>query len=183
MIIFLDGAYGVGKTAVALKVKDVLAGSGIVLLESDYYFQEMMREILNNAKKNNSFPAIGGCFPQNNLRFLEIFKRKIEESSNDKNVIVDMALTQKECKEKLLDYFLTKRENVVHIILTAETEIIIERIKNDSTDRDKQAALDYLRDNVSFLEKNYNDAKWIKTDNMDTDDIANEVIDIILGSK
>lgn len=179
MIIWIDGAYGIGKTSVALKVKDGFQDDEVAFLESDCYFQKMMKDIIEEAQKNNCFPAIGGTFPQNNIRFIEMFKKEIEEKEKgNKKVLVDMALTQKECMENLFYYFVNSKRNVLHFILTADEEIIKSRIKNDST-RDKQAALDYLVENITFLKQNFSDAIRIKTDNRSTDEIANEIIKII----
>ena len=183
VIIWIDGAYGIGKTSVALKVKEGLQDDAVVFLESDCYFQQMMKDIVEEAKKNNCFPAIGGTFPQNNIRFIELFKNEIDEREREnKKVLVDMALTQRVCMEKLFCYFVTSKRNILHFILTADEETIKSRIKNDST-RDKQAALDYLGDNISFLNENFSDAIRIKTDNRSTDEISEEIIKIIKSAE
>lgn len=177
MIIWIDGTYGVGKTAVAMKIKESFSDDNAELLESDYYSNESLKRVVEEAEANNSFPNIGGTLPQNNMRFLQEFRELIEEKSKntDKNLIVDMALTMKECKEELFDRLKCNGRNIVHIILTADEDTIKSRIKNDGN-RMKETALEWLKPNIAFLDKNFPDATRIKTDNRDVDDIVTEVI-------
>ena len=179
MIIWIDGAYGVGKTAIAKKLKEKL-GSAAELLESDYYNQEMMKKIIEEANASRTVPLIGEVLPQNNIRFLREFKKLIEEKSQDTNKhwIVDMALTRMECKENLFDCLQKDGKSMIHFILIADKAIIKERIKKDKN-RTQEVALDWLDYNISFLKENYPDAVRIKTDNRDVDDIVNEAIEII----
>lgn len=119
------------------------------LLESDVYSQEVLKEIVEEAKKNNCMPYIGGTLPQNNIRFLKKFEKIIEEKSEDENkkILVDMSLTMRECKERLFDSLKNAGKKIIHIILTADEETIKFRIRND--------------------------------DNRNISDIANEIIQII----
>lgn len=178
MIIWIDGTYGVGKTAVAMKIKESFSDDNVELLESDYYSNESLkRVVVVEEKANNSFPHFGGTLPQNNKRFIREFRELIEEKSKntDKNLIIDMALTMNECKEELFDYLKSNGRNIVHIILTADEDTIKSRIKNDGN-RMKETALEWLAQNIAFLDKNFPDAIRIKTDNRDVDDIVAEVI-------
>ena len=179
MIIWVDGTYSVGKTTVAKKTAARL-GSEAELLESDYYSNETLKRIVEEAEESHSLPHLGGCLPQNNMRFIREFKELIKEKSKDTNkkLIIDMALTRKECKENLFDCLQKEAKDIVHIILTADKEAIKERIKKD-TNRMKDIALDWMVDNIEFLDSNYPDAIWIKTDNRDIDDIVDEIIGII----
>ena len=61
-------------------------------------------------------------------------------------------------------------KDIVHIILTADKETIKERIKKD-------IALEWMVDNIEFLDNNYSDAIWIKTDNRHIDDIVDKIIE------
>lgn len=184
MIIWIDGAYGVGKTAVAMRIKELLSDSEAELLESDYYSNESLRRLVEEAKASNSFPHIGGVLPQNNMRFIIEFRELIVEKSQDtdKKLIIDMALTMVECKENLIDYLESEGKDIVHVILTADEETIKLRIKNDEN-RMKETALEWLTQNISFLDRNFPDAIRIKTDNRDVDDIANEIMGKIESRK
>ena len=107
MIIWIDGTYGIGKTQVALKVYEKLRDNKIELLNSDQYYREIIKEI-----------AIfgGGTMPQNNKIFLKRFRKIIEEkiSESSKIIIIDMAITEMECKETLFNYINDKYNNIMH---------------------------------------------------------------------
>lgn len=179
MIIWVDGTYSVGKTTVAKKIA-ARFGSEAELLESDYYSNETLKRIVKEAEAAHSLPQLGGCLPQNNMRFIREFKELIKEKSKDTNkkLIIDMALTRTECKENLFDCLQKEGKGIVHIILTADKETIKERIKKDAN-RMKDIALEWMVDNIEFLNSNYPDAIWIKTDKRDIDDIVDEIIEII----
>ncbi len=179
MIIWIDGTYGVGKTTVAKQLKERF-GNGAELLESDYYSDETIKKIKKEAEVAHRIPFNEEKLPQNDMRFIREFKKLIEEKSNDTNkkLIVDMALTQMECKENLFDCLQKEEKNIVHIILMADKENLESRIKKDEN-RMKEIALDCLEYNISFLDDNYPEAIRIKTDNRDTDDIVDEIIKII----
>lgn len=176
MIIWVDGTYCVGKTTVAKRLKERLGGT-TELLESDYYSNETLKKIVEEAEAAHRMPNIGGTLPQNNMRFIREFKNLIAKKSenSDKKLIVDMALTRIECKENLFDCLQKEGKNIEHIILTADIETIKERIKKDEN-RMKEVALEGLADNIAFLDRNYPDAIQIKTDNRDIDDIVTEII-------
>ncbi|RKI71802.1 hypothetical protein D7V91_00295 [bacterium 1xD42-67] len=165
MIIWLDGTHGVGKTSVAEAIKERCPQSES--LDSDVYWNDFL-------EKNCLIG--GGCFPQNNKPFIERFKHLIEEKmqSGCAFLIVQMALTEKECKERLFDCLKEAYENTFHIILTAEIETLISRIKSDS-DRDQQFALSRLKWNTKFLGQHYSDAARIVTDNKSISDIVDEI--------
>ena len=167
MIIWIDGAYGVGKSTVARKIEELL-DVDTEILESDYHYQEMIKE--------NMLLAFGGTLPQNNKNFLMRFKKIIEEKleNGNKQLVIVMALTQKEGVELLFDHFNAK-EKILHIILTASEETIKSRIKSDDN-REKGFALEWLKYNLAFLDANFPDAIRIDTENEDADVIANEII-------
>lgn len=168
MIIWLDGTHGVGKSSVAEVIKERCPQSEI--LDSDTYWIDFLEK--------NGFIG-GGCFPQNNKVFIERFKLLIEEKMQSGCVflIIQMALTEKECKELLFDCLKETYKNTFHIILTADMETLISRIKNDP-DRDQQFALSRLKWNTKFLDQNYSDAVRIITDNKSISDITDEILAI-----
>lgn len=176
MIIWVDGTYCVGKTTVAKRLKERLGGT-TELLESDYYSNETLKKMVEEAEATHRMPHIGGTLPQNNMRFIREFKDLIAKKSEnaDKKLIVDMALTRAECKENLFDCLQKEGKSIEHIILTADIETIKERIKKDEN-RMKEVALEWLADNIAFLDRNYPDAIRINTDNRDIDDIVTEII-------
>lgn len=180
MIVFLDGTLGVGKTAVIKKIEELdEKNTTIQVMEADRYFQQYIHERVEIAKKNNTFPFLGGgCLPQNNLFFVKKYREEIQKKVDDFIVISDMALTMKESKENLYDYFIAQGVKVVHIILEAKKETIRERILNDGN-RDKQLALERLDEFVGYLNSNYDDAIRISTDGKDIDEITQKVLSIL----
>lgn len=180
MVIWIDGTYGIGKTAVSMKIKEQFPDCEMEILESDIYAEETLKEVIEEAKKHNCMPDIGGTLPQNNIRFLTKFKDIIEERAKDENkkLLVDMSLTMKVCKENLFEVLVNKGIKIIHIILEADEETIAERIKKDGQ-REKMVALNELKSNLKFLDANYADAIRISTDNKSIEDIAHEVIQVI----
>ena len=174
MIIWVDGTYGVGKTTIATMLKEKM-GDEVELLLSDYYYNATIKKIMAEAEVNHRFPCIGGTLPQNNMRFLREFKQLIEEKSAEKTLIIDMALTKTECKVNLYDSLEKEGKIIKHFILTADEKTIKSRIAND-TDRMKDLSLDWLKDNLSFLDKNFPTAIRIKTDYCNKDDIVEEML-------
>lgn len=175
MIIWIDGTYGIGKTQVALKVYEKLRDNKIELLNSDQYYREIIKEI-----------AIfgGGTMPQNNKMFLKRFRKIIEEKISDssKIIIIDMAITEMECKEILFNYINDKYNNIMHFILNATFDNIQNRIKLDFN-RDREDALYYLDRNVKFLENNFKNAIWIDTNNKTAAEVADIIIKHIFREK
>lgn len=180
MIIWIDGTYGVGKSSVAAELMKRFFNSEAEFLNSDYYRQEIWDEMVAESKRTNCIPHFGGFYPQNNINFWEKMKGIIEERASGlgKYVIIDIAVTMIECKEKLFEPLQRAGNEIIHIILTADEETIKSRIQNDSN-RDKSTALNNMKKNLLFLDRNFNDAIRIKTDNRSVGDIANEIAGII----
>lgn len=171
MIVWIDGTYGVGKTSVALKLVEKLKEKKFELLKSDEFYVKMIQ--------NNYFLG-GGTLPQNNMNFLKYFKNEIEKKveNSKKNLIIDMSLTQKECKEVLLDYFGERKLEMKHFILTADIKTIKTRIEC-SENRDKKFALSFLESNINFLNNNYKDVIKIDTTNLTVNKIVEDIIKIL----
>lgn len=172
MIIWVNGTYGVGKTTIATMLKEKM-GDDVELLISDDYCNATIKRIVAEMEANHGFHSIG-VLPQNNITFLREFKELIEEKSAEKTLIVDMALTMKECKVNLYDRLEKEGQSIKHFILTAEDKTIKSRIENDK-DRRKGLSLEWLKDNLSFLDKNFPTATRIKTDYRNEYDIVEEM--------
>lgn len=181
MIIWIDGPYGVGKTTIITELQKQFTDNDAEFLLSDYFYRQSLKQLIEESKASKSFPHFGGTMPQNNMRFLQDFRNLIEEKEKNtkKKLIIDMALTMKECKENLFDSLKNEGINIIHIILSAEEETIKSRIINDETREQKTAFLDNLAKNISFLDENFTDAIKVSTDNRTVSNITNEVIRII----
>lgn len=164
MLIWLDGVYGVGKTSVAEKVLEKLSEDTITILDADLYWQE-------------GFCLSRFTAPQCDIEFIPFFYRIIKEQLEHKNksIIVVMALTERECKEGLLEKLQDEGIEVTHIILTANSETIISRIEQGDADS-KAFRMMKLKWNLSFLEQNYKDAVRIDTNDKSADMVADEIV-------
>lgn len=167
MIIWINGAYGVGKTTTAkmLKRKITKGKKGKVkILNSDCYF--------NCFVKKNLLLVYGGTLPQNNLNFIKYFKEIIEKEIKYNILIIDMALTEKECKSLLFEP-LNDTYDILHIILTGSDEIIKSRINSDKT---SERDISFLPSNLEFLKNNFDDAIRIDTSKKKPDAIVTEIL-------
>ena len=171
MILCLDGPYGVGKTTIANKIKEKFISKDLIILESDYYYQEWFKE-------NPELFLFGGTMPQNNQRFVSMFRDVIKETASNPNqlIISDMALTDDVSRKGIIDELCSEGYDVKHIILTADKDTILERIENDKN-RDQSFAHQWLPVQLSYLENI--DATKVETEGRSIDDIADLIISII----
>lgn len=182
MIVWIDGTYGVGKTSIAYKVRDVFSEAEV--LESDVYWDEVFKKIIDETPKNE-LPNLDGGLPQNNLRFIEEFKAVIEqkEKTERKIIIIDMSLATSCCRDRLVSYFRDKNVNMLHFIIEADENEIRERINNDDKRSDKTLALGELKRNLMFYDNNYIDAIRINSNNKTIDDIVDEILQMVRDFK
>lgn len=87
----------------ALKIKERVSDNEVEYLDSDFYFVEMLKVMVDYGKKNHCFPAIRGLSPQTNKDFAAYFRKIIEEKTN--NLIISMALIEVQCKEEILKIY------------------------------------------------------------------------------
>lgn len=155
MIIWIDGTYGVGKTTVAEKLCDLFGSSPPLVLHSDEYWQTFLKSSCRG----------GGCFPQNNTAFINEFKSIILDCLNEdcKLLIVDMALTDKKCRDGLLNELVATDIDILHFILDADNQIIRNRILSDEVREQKEQHIRAIIPNKTFLSENYKGAIWIDT--------------------
>lgn len=170
MLIWLDGTYGVGKSSVANELMEIM--TEVIIMNADTYYSKMMKEGLIN--------IFGGTTPQNKKDFLLLFRSEIEQALLvNPIVVVDMALTQPESKALLYDYFDT--DKTIHIILTADTNCINQRIDN-CKERDVLFAKSWKTNNEQFLANNYSDGLVIDTTYLSISETAKQIQQIICQS-
>ena len=145
MIIWIDGANGVGKSHVAKKLAKFLADRNAEYVESDQYWIEFLQNDQNN--------IFTGFAPYYNQKFLNLLREVLEEKvyNGGKMPIVSVSLVDKLCERELLDYFEKKNISMLHIILEAKKETIISRIDNDLI-RDKNMR-EHQKHNVNTEDK------------------------------
>lgn len=170
MIVWIDGANGVGKSHVATDLAAILADKSAEYLESDLYWDELIQ---NDSGKN-----ISGCNPYYDEYFLGVFRKVIEEKHNSgKMPVISMSLVYGLCERELLDYFKKKEVSMLHIILEAKKETIISRIEND-LGRDENVQEEQKKRvsrHIEYLETHYPDAVRILTDDKSSIEIVNEI--------
>lgn len=171
MIVWIDGANGVGKSHVAEALAKRLTNRNAEYVESDLYWMDFIQ---NEHKK-----ILSGFNPYCNRYFLCGLREVLEEKMNNwgKMPIVPISLVDKLCEMELLNYFKDKKESMLHIILDAEEETIISRIKNDPI-RDVNAQSQQISKvprQTKYLETEYPDAVRINTDKKTLDEIAIEI--------
>lgn len=74
MIVWLDGAYGCGKTSVAVKVKNSFE-EDIVLLESDYYYNKFSANEISREKERGKFLIECDKTPQEDIKFIYFLEK------------------------------------------------------------------------------------------------------------
>lgn len=173
MIVWINGAVGVGKSHVAQKLAELLAEKGAEYIESDLYW-------INFLRKHFIVAPSFGVNPYCNIFFLIILRKAIEERiyGFGKMPIASMSLVTKLCKKELLDYFKGKNIPMLHIILEAAEETIISRIENDPG-RDKSAKgqqIPKISRQIEYLGTEYPDAVRINTENKSLDKIVAEIL-------
>lgn len=170
-IIWIDGTFGSGKTAVA---------SVIVKKLSDAYLLEF--DALQMKYKPNSFlDFFGERYPEAKRYLIDALVNEmleiIQEGSYD-YLIIPIALINDYCNEKLINGF-ADIENY-HFILTATNEILYQRI-NDQENRDVDLAVTYMPNAIRYLNSHYSDAFRIDTSNMNIEDVTEKIVKIIIG--
>lgn len=155
MLIWIDGTFGVGKSKVAADLEELFAMQNPRILNSDEEWASFIGKDYRG----------GGCFPQNNSDFICRFRRCILDCLKTSDlVIVDMALTDEMCKKGLLEHFLAEGIEVVHFVLTANDQVIKERISNDESREQKDDHIRKIARNREFLQNNFKDAIWLETE-------------------
>ena len=162
MIVWIDGTHGVGKSSVVSEIKAKLKNTEIEYIDSDSY-----RRILSCG---------GGATLQTNLTFLRLFEKHLDSMDTGESsfIVVEMAIPTSECKVYLLDP-LKEKHHLIHFILFASQETLLEQINNDSG-RDRHFAISHYASNMAFYAANYPDAIEIHTDHRSISEIADEVI-------
>ena len=101
----------------------------------------------------------------------------IQEGSYD-YLIIPIALINDDCNERLVNSF-ANIENY-HFILTAANEILYQRIDTHDK-RDVDIAETYMSNAIMYLNNHYSDALRIDTSDMNIDNVAEEIVKVIVG--
>ena len=170
MIIWIDGANGVGKSCVAEELAKVFKNENAEYIESDLYWMKWMGE--------NPVKTLAGMFPYHNKYFLKEFRNELEVQIHlEKMLIVSMSLVDKLCKAELLDYFEARQIPMMHVILEASKDIIKLRIKNDDIRNQEvqRQQMEKVGWQEEYLNKNYLEAIRVSTENKNIEEIVDEI--------
>lgn len=175
MIVWIDGANGVGKSHVAAKLEELLSDRNAEHVESDLYWYAALKHLPEM--------YLFGLNPCQNVYMIAKLRAALEEKITDtsKILLVPMTLADKKCNGGLLDYFAKKEIPTLHIILLAKRETLESRIKNDPirTEADQKEQIGKLDWHMTYLEKNYPDAVRIDTENKILDEVVNEIMELL----
>ena len=168
MIVFINGTYGVGKTQVANKINQLYNDKAKVLEPDQLWIEEI--------KKDFTVALGGGAYPQNNKKFLQILKNRIDKEIKECKgiLIIPMTITEDLSYNNIIKPY---KNNVKHFILTADEKVLRQRILEDKL-MDKSLAVNNIENNKRYLAKISN-AIFIDTSNMSIDEVAKSVIERI----
>lgn len=170
-IIWIDGTFGSGKTAVANVVAKKMRNS--YLLEFD--------ALQMKYKPTSIFDLFGERYPESKKYLIDGLIKEmlkiIQEGSYD-YLIIPIALINDDCNERLVNSF-ANIENY-HFILTVANEILYQRIHTQEN-RDVDLAETYMSNAIMYLNNHYSDALRIDTSDMNIDNVAEEIVKVIVG--
>lgn len=172
MIIWLNGASGVGKSSVAQAVIDLLTNYKMIYLDADRYFPSYV--LIHG----------GGVQPHSNIGFCQYFRNIIESYITLHDIIlVDMKVAHDVSKAELIDYFTESGTPFLHVILTANTDALQRRIEQDDDNirpsSVKKEQLNQIPHTMQYFEENFKEAKQIDTSDRNVNDVANTLVDLI----
>ena len=168
-IIWVDGTFGVGKTAVANEIAKRMNNAHQI--EFDELQKEYQPKYLSD--------YFGERYPEAKKYLIDALRDKILEMKQGKAydyIIVPIALINDYCNQKLVNAF--KDIEDYHFILTASNEIINQRIENQAN-RDVDLALTYMQPAVFYLKNHYSDAVRIDTSDMSIVEVAEKIIEVV----
>lgn len=168
-IIWIDGTFGSGKTAVANVIAKRI--NNMCLLEFDALQKEY--------KPNSISDFFGERYPEAKRYLIDALRNKILtliQGGDYDYIIVPIALINDYCNQKLVNTFVDVE--CYHFILTASEKILYQRIENQEN-RDVDLAKTYFQTATIYLKNHYSDAFRIDTSDMNIDSVAEKIIKMI----
>ena len=158
MIIWIDGTFGIGKTAAANELLNKLPESEVIDFD----------EFIKSVRIENQMEILfGRRYPEANKSYVnalaDCLNNKIRTNPS-RNIIVPIALITDYCRDNLVETINNKAETI-HFILFSSKEKMLERIEKQGG-RDLDLAITYYDEATSYLQTNYKDAIRINTEKM-----------------
>ena len=168
-IIWVDGIFGSGKTAVANGLVKKISNALLFEFDAlqDKYEPKGLVDLMGERYPSAKRYLVDACICE--------MKQLIQNESYD-YLVIPIALINDYCNEKLVKGF--KDINSFHFILSATYEVWNQRISKQ-THRDMDLALTYRTPAITYLETHYPDAIRIDTSNMEIDDVVERIVEII----
>ena len=167
-IIWIDGTFGIGKSAVAAAIVEEIPQAH--LLEFD--------ALQEKYKPTSVSDYFGKRYPEAKKYLVDALVDEITEIIQEGScdcLVIPVALINDYCNQKLIDGFANIESH--HFILTAKKEILHQRINNH---RDIDLAVTYMPEATQYLSNHNYDASRIDTSNMSIDSVATEIIESII---
>ena len=162
-IIWIDGQFGVGKTATANLI--VQTKDPAYLLEFD--------TLQKTYKPQTEIEMISACFgstyPEAKAYLIKEFKRTIQKIVSDNRynyLVIPIALINDLCRKELVEFY-TDIDNY-HFILTDTDDVIKHRASNQDN-RDMNLVLTHMQTAKTYLNTHYPDAVRIDKSNIGID--------------
>lgn len=162
-IIFINGPLGIGKSALANELSNLL-GHTTECIDPDFYYNSSIGTFL-----------LYGWPLQVNRFFITYFRGIVEERLQYKELIIPISITTEICKKEFLDYFREKTK-VIHIVLETDEHTLLQRINCDSK-RDKRYSIETIESNRRFINKNFEKDIHIDTTNKSVFEIVNIIME------
>ena len=169
-IIWIDGTFGIGKSAVAAAIVKKIPQAH--LLEFD--------ALQEKYKPTSVSDYFGKRYPEAKKYLVDALVDEITEIIQEGScdcLVIPVALINDYCNQKLIDGFANIESH--HFILTDKKEILHQRINNQEN-RDIDLAVTYMPEATQYLSNHYYDASRIDTSNMSIDSVAKEIIESII---
>ena len=165
-LILLDGPYGIGKTTVARSICNTSNGRNICLDPDEYY----------NDDAGTLF-WYGWPIP-NNSCIKNIIRREVKKQIHDKNVIIPLTLNSQLYLNDWTNLF-RDIADVKHVILYANKETLLKRISNNADRYDKEHALEFLDENMTYYQRHIEGAYKLNTSSKTPDEIAKIILQLL----
>lgn len=179
MIIWIDGAIGVGKSIVSKRIRDLITNKNVQILDSDLIWQEYLQKMEPMLIAEGRIPKYGS--PQTDRDFWQSFLSMIREAEcNHLVTIVTMAIPNVECEESLI-HILENDEatRFIHIVLEASDTKLRDRLRGRSKAERDWAEIENKI--IKQFEKNHlQTAIHINTEERSETEVA-EIIAVMAG--
>ena len=172
-IIWIDGQFGVGKTATANLI--VQKKDQAYLLE----FDTLQKTYKPQTEIEMISAFFGPTYPEAKAYLIKEFKKTIQKIVSDNRynyLVIPIALINDLCRKELVEFY-TDIDNY-HFILTATDDVIKHRASNQDN-RDMNLVLTHMQTAKMYLNTHYPDAVRIDTSNIGIDQVAEKIIEII----